>query len=192
MRAAMTRLLVMFHVVCAALIAADVVPDFRSGTVELSLGVSTLFFPDRNMQKAGAIAGAALSLSRWNLVAFADWTQLPAGGQGTISVQGQLLSSGVQYQITRAQFPWRATPFAEAGMSLANTQLTAKPPGYIYDNDAGNRAAWIAGAGLRIPFGREARAGLKLGYRHIGIPSASERRHLHQFTMELLMFIRPN
>ena len=122
---------------------------------------------------------------------FAEWTQLPSGGKGDYTLQGQILCAGVQYQITRVRLPGRAIPFVEGGFSLADTQLVRLPLNDLHDNDAGTQAGWISGGGVRIPFGREARAGLRLGYRHIGQPGATARGHLQEFSAQLSIYLRP-
>jgi hypothetical protein len=169
--------------------AADV-PDFRPGIIELALGASALMLPADELTKTGITVGVALALRR-NLVFFTDWTQLSSGGHGSYTVEGQILCAGMQYQVARIRLPGRVIPYAEGGFSLANTQLIGLPLNTLHDNDAGTRPGWTAGGGVRIPFGREARAGLRLGYRHTGQPNALVRRHLHQFTVQFLVFLRP-
>lgn len=176
----------------AAGLASDV-PDFRPGTVELSLGLSQVLAKAQaeEINKVAFVAAVALALKTSRLTVFANLTQLPTGGKGDVTLQGQIFTFGIQHQIA-IRLPWRSTPFIETGLCLSNTQLVSQPINYIYDNDAGAHGGWPVGGGIRIPFGREARAGVKVGYRHIWIPNSPTRKHLDQFTAEFTVFIRPS
>jgi hypothetical protein len=187
MRAATLALL--FAVATQCMRGASVV-DFRRGVVELALGSTVVMLPSDDQIKTAVSAGAAFA-GRWNLVGFAEWTQLPTSGKGNFTVQGQILCAGVQYQIARFGLPARAIPYVEGGFSLADLQLVRLPINDLHDNDAGTRPGWVAGGGVRIPFGREARAGLKLGYRHIGQPGTAARGNVHEFSAQLSIFLRP-
>lgn len=178
-------------IVLAARISMAVdVPEFRPGTLELSLGPSGVFLPREGVDKAGVIGGAALALPKWDLIAFADWTHLAGGGRGSLTLQGQLLAGGVQIQLTRVPLPYRIVPFVESGTALTNLQIVRLPVNTLFDNDAGNRVAWLVGGGIRIPFGRDKLAGLRLAYRHFFAPAAIQRTQVSQVIVQMLFFIR--
>ena len=173
------------------LMAADDVPDFRPGTLEFSLGPAAVMFPDDAAYKVGARVGIARS-ARHNLVAFSDWTQLSSRSSAydtaTPTVEVQILTGGLQYQVAKLRLPAQMVMYAEGGGSYSSILIER---GSNSDNDRGSRLAILQGLGVRIPFGREARTGMKLSYRHLGIPSADRRRHVHQISLEFSVFVRP-